>query len=59
MEQKDGGLMVKKYSELVNFSTKVFLETVKGRYDLEWLRFMTENGIEEFPLIPGINYRQK
>jgi hypothetical protein len=24
----------------------------EGQYGLEWLRFLTENGIEEFPIIP-------
>jgi len=26
----------------------------KGRYNLEWLRFLTEEGIREFPIIPGM-----
>jgi hypothetical protein len=26
----------------------------KGQYDLEWLRFLTENGIEEFPILFGM-----
>ena len=32
----------------------IFLGTEKGRYDLEWLKFLTEEGIEEFPIMPGM-----
>jgi len=32
----------------------VLLETKKGKYDLKWLRFFTEEGIKEFPIIPGM-----
>jgi len=32
----------------------VFLDKEKGKYDLEWLKFFTENGIKEFPVIPGM-----
>jgi hypothetical protein len=31
-----------------------FLGKEKGKYDLEWLRFLTEEEIEEFPIIPGM-----
>lgn len=37
------------------FDRSIFLGKEKGKYDLEWLRFLTENeGIYEFPLIPGM-----
>jgi len=39
-------------SYLINSS--FYLEKEKGRYNLQWLRFLTEEGIEEFPLIPGM-----
>jgi hypothetical protein len=42
-----------KLSYLIN--SCFFLEKAKGQYNLEWLRFLTENGIEEFPIIPGMN----
>jgi hypothetical protein len=42
----------KKLSELIN--SCLFLGKEKGQYDLEWLKFLTENGIEEFPIIPGM-----
>lgn len=33
----------------------VFLNMERGKYDLFWLRFLTEDqGIKEFPMIPGI-----
>lgn len=32
----------------------VFLGKQKGKYDLYWLKFLTENGVEEFPIIPGM-----
>jgi len=32
----------------------VFLKKEKGKYDLYWLKFLTEKGIEEFPIIPGM-----
>jgi len=31
-----------------------YLGKEKGQYGLDWLRFLTEEGIEEFPIIPGI-----
>lgn len=34
--------------------TSIYLGKEKGRYNLEWLRFLTEEGIEEFPIIPGM-----
>jgi hypothetical protein len=39
-------------SELI--STSFFLGKEKGQYNLEWLRFLTEEGIKEFPIIPGM-----
>ena len=41
-----------KLSKLINSSS--FLGKEKGRYNLEWLKFLTENGIEEFPIISGM-----
>lgn len=32
----------------------IFIGTEKGKYGLEWLRFISETGIEEFPIIPGM-----
>ncbi len=40
-------------SYLIQFA--VYLGTEKGNHNLPWLRFLTEEGIEEFPLIPGMN----
>lgn len=41
-------------SNLVQFA--IFLDKEKGKYDLYWLRFLTENqGIKEFPIIPGMD----
>ncbi len=37
-------------------NTGIFLGKEKGKYGLEWLKFLTETGIEEYPLIPGMNY---
>ena len=34
--------------------TSIYLGKEKGKYGLEWLRFLTEEGIEEFPIIPGM-----
>jgi hypothetical protein len=42
----------KKLSELFKFSFCFGKE--KGKYNLEWLKFLTEEGIEEFPIIPGM-----
>jgi hypothetical protein len=41
-----------KLSILIN--SALFLEKEKGRYNLEWLKFLTEEGIKEFPIIPGM-----
>lgn len=35
--------------------SSIFLGIEKGKYDLYWLKFLTENeGIQEFPIIPGM-----
>ena len=39
-------------SNLINSS--FFLGKERGRYNLEWLKFLTEKGIKEFPIIPGM-----
>jgi hypothetical protein len=36
---------------------KLFTGIQKGKYGLEWLRFLTEERIEEYPIIPGLRYR--
>jgi hypothetical protein len=50
----------KELSNLISFS--LFLGKEKGRYDLEWLRFLTKEGIKEFPIMPGMkkykNFKQ-
>lgn len=38
----------------INTSKKVFLGKEKGKYGLEWMKFMTETRVEEIPMIPGI-----
>jgi hypothetical protein len=42
----------KKLSELIN--SCFYLGKEKGQYNLEWLKFLTEEGIKEFPIIPGM-----
>lgn len=32
----------------------LYIGKEKGRYDLYWLKFLTEGGIKEYPLIPGM-----
>jgi hypothetical protein len=39
-------------SELIESS--LYLGKEKGQYNLEWLKFLTENRFEEFPIIPGM-----
>jgi hypothetical protein len=34
--------------------TAIFLGSEKGNYNLSWLRFLTEEEIVEFPIIPGM-----
>jgi len=34
--------------------TAIFLDSERGSYNLSWLRFLTEEGIIEFPIIPGM-----
>lgn len=36
------------------YKNAIFLGKEKGRYDLEWLKFLTEEGIREIPIIPGM-----
>lgn len=37
----------------------IFLEKKKGNYRLEWLRFLTDEGIKEFPIVPGMKETQE
>lgn len=38
----------------------LFLGKEKGKYDLYWLKFLTENqGVQEFPVIPGMDTCEK
>ncbi|HNC55211.1 MAG TPA: hypothetical protein PLP33_07195 [Leptospiraceae bacterium] len=37
----------------------IFLGKEKGKYDIEWLRFLTETKIEEFPVIAATNILNK
>jgi len=34
--------------------TSIYLGKEKGKYNIEWLRFLTEKSIEEFPIILGM-----
>jgi hypothetical protein len=36
--------------KLIKFS--VYLGKEKGQYNFEWVKFLTENGVEEFPIFP-------
>jgi hypothetical protein len=44
------------YSENVDIEDKFFLGKEKGKYDLEWVRFLDKEEIEEYPIIPGMKY---
>lgn len=35
-----------------NITGKIFIGK-KSKYGIEWLRFLTDQGIEEYPIIPG------
>ncbi|HNC57649.1 MAG TPA: hypothetical protein PLP33_19585 [Leptospiraceae bacterium] len=45
--------------EIIQILTKtsIFLGKEKGKYNLEWSRFLTEEGIKEFPIILGMNIK--
>jgi len=36
------------------YKEKIFLGKERGQYNLEWLKFLTEEGIKEFPIMPGM-----
>ncbi len=38
----------------IDISNKIFLGKENGKYKIEWLKFLTETGIEEYPLVPGM-----
>jgi hypothetical protein len=44
--------LLEKLSEIINSS--FYLGKEKGRYNLEWLKFLTEEKILEFPIISGM-----
>lgn len=35
-------------------NSSIFLGIEKGKYDLRWIKFLTEDGVEEYPIIPGM-----
>jgi hypothetical protein len=43
-----------KFKSLTELS--IFLGKEKNKYDLEWLRFLTEEGIKEFAIVPGMEF---
>jgi hypothetical protein len=43
----------KNYFNLL-YRNSIYIRKEIGRYNLKWLKFLTENGFEEFPIIPGI-----
>lgn len=46
----------KRYYRSLDIRDWLFLETTKGKYDLYWYKFFTEEGIAELPILPGLNY---
>ena len=36
--------------------TSIYLKKEKGRYNLEWLLFLTDQDIKEFPFIPEMDF---
>lgn len=52
--------MYYEFFNLKDLITKsIFLGKEKGKYNLDWLRFLTETGIKEFPLVAAINILNK
>lgn len=49
----DGDYLFFSYLETL-IRKSIFLGAEKGKYDLYWLRFFTEDKIKEFPIIPGM-----
>lgn len=47
----------KSYIEEIAIENKFYLGKEKGKYGIEWFRFLTEEGIEEYPILPGLSYR--
>jgi hypothetical protein len=37
----------------------IFIGKEKGKYDLEWLKFLYEDEIKEFPIIPGMGIDER
>ncbi|HNC55222.1 MAG TPA: hypothetical protein PLP33_07250 [Leptospiraceae bacterium] len=43
------------YELLFLFQTSIYLgKKQNGNHNLDWLRFLTDQGIKEFPIIPGM-----
>lgn len=36
------------------YKNAIFLGKERGKYNLNWLKFLTEEGIKEIPIIPGM-----
>lgn len=45
------------YYEIIDVTNKPFLGKEKGKYGLVWLRFLTEEGVKEYPILSGLSYR--
>lgn len=57
--EKEWWVEGKQYKPYINLKNKIFLAKEKGKYGLEWLKFLTEKEIEEIPIIPGLEYEFK
>lgn len=44
------------YYENISITGKIFLGKERGKYNLEWVRFLDKEEIEEYPIIPGMKY---
>jgi hypothetical protein len=42
------------YDFQILIKTCLFLGKQKGKHNLDWLRFLIDKGIKEFPIIPGM-----
>ena len=54
--EKEWWIEGKWYSKEIT-KTSIFLGKEKGKYNLEWLKFLTDEGIKEFPIILGMNIK--
>ena len=45
-----------RYYQNIDITDKIFLGKERGKYGIEWVRFLDKERIKEYPILPGLEY---